>query len=100
MQHDLCGHVLVVMRVSFTPIIADSVAEDVAVAVEGTGDNRPANLWMALEPMFSILVPKVEGTVATGRREGTMLRVKGDCVDGVDFCHVAVIWIIDAVAFE
>lgn len=48
MKHDFRWHVLVVVGVSFTPIVADGVAEDVAVAIERAGDDRTAYLWMAL----------------------------------------------------
>ena len=50
--------------------------------------------------MFGIFVPEVKGAVAAGRREGTVLRVEGDCVHGVDFGHVSVVAVVDTVAFE
>ena len=100
MEHDFRGHVLIVVSVSFAPVIAGGVAEDVAVTVERGGDDRAAYFRMALQSMFGIFVPEVKGAVATGGREGAVLRVEGDCVDGVNFGHVPVIAVVDAVAFE
>ena len=60
----------------------------------------PPTSGMALQSMFGIFVPEVKGAVATGGREGAVLRVEGDCVDGVDFGHVPVVTVVDTVAFE
>ena len=48
MEHDLRRHVLIIVGVSFTPVIANGVAEDVAVTIECGGDDRAAYFWMAL----------------------------------------------------
>ena len=50
--------------------------------------------------MLRVLIPEVEGAVAAGGGESAVLRVKGNGVNGVDFSHVAVIWVVDAVAFK
>ena len=50
--------------------------------------------------MLCVLVPEVEGSVRAGSAEGTVNRVKGDCVDGVDTGDVAVDGVLLAVAFE
>ena len=91
MQHDFRGHVLVVVRVAFTPIIADSITEDVAVAVERRGNDWATYFWVALKPMFCVLIPEVKGAIAASRREGAVLGVERDCVDSVDFGHVAIV---------
>lgn len=100
MQHDL-GHLLLgVLRVPLAPIIADCIRKDIAVAVERRGNDGPADLRVALEPMLGVLVPEVEGAVGAGGAEGAVLRMEGDGVDAVDVALVARVGGRLAVAFE
>lgn len=50
--------------------------------------------------MFGVLVPEMEGAVATGGAEGAVFGVEGDGVYGVDFGDVALGGVGLAVAFE
>jgi hypothetical protein len=90
----------VVSAVSFTPIVADSVRKDVACAREGSGRDAAADFGVALETVLGVLVPEVEGAVATSSAEGAVDGVEGDCVDRIDFSDVALVGIGLAVAFE
>ena len=100
MELQLDGIARRVARVAFTPIVADSVREDVAVFAECRGGDAAANLGVAFEAVLSVLVPEVEGAVATGSAEGTVLWVEGYSVYGVDFGYVACGGVLLAVAFE
>lgn len=100
MQHDLVRVLLRVMRVALAPIVADCVGEDVAVAVELCRRDGSADLRVPLEPMLGVLVPEVEGAVATGGAKGAVLGMEGDGVDRVNFGDVALGGVVLAVAFE
>lgn len=89
-----------VSTVSFTPVVADSVGEDVSVLGEASGGDGATDFGIAFEAVLGVLVPEVEGTVATGGAEGAMLGVEGDCVDGVDFGDVPGRRVLLSVAFE
>lgn len=84
MQHDLVGDVGAVAHEAFAPVVADSVGEDVAATAKRRGCDAAADGWVALKPVLSVLVPEMEGAVATGRAERPVLRVERDVVHGVD----------------
>lgn len=65
MQHDFVRQLRCVNRVSFAPIVTDSVGKYAAGAVEGRGWNSTANFRVALETVFGILVPKVECAITS-----------------------------------
>lgn len=100
MQHDLIDGALSTLGVALTPIIADSVGEDVSVAVEAGGADGAADLRVALEAVLGVLVPEVEGAVAAGGGECPVHGVEGDGVDGVDVRDVAGLGGGLSVAFE
>jgi hypothetical protein len=100
MQLDLDRVLRVVPTVSLTPVVANGVRKDVACAREGGGGNAAADFWVAFEAVLGVLVPEVEGAVATGGAEGAVDGVEGDCVDAVDFGDVALVGVGLAVAFE
>ena len=85
MQHNLIRIPRRVVRVAFAPVVRHCVRKDVSVAVEARSADASAHLRIPLEPVFGVLVPEVEGTVAAGGAEGSVLRVEGDGVDGVYF---------------
>lgn len=63
MKHQLDRLLLIVGLVALRPVVADSISKDAAVAVEvGCGDG-PADVGIALEPVFGVLVPEVESTI-------------------------------------
>lgn len=97
-QHNLDGVVLRVVLVPLAPIVTDSVCKDAACFVECRGRDAASNVGVSLKAVFGILVPEVERAVGTGCAEGTVNRVEGDGVDGVNIDDV-----VDgriAVAFE
>jgi len=98
MQHDLSRIVGRVSLVALGPVVADGVRKYGAVAVELGCRNAATHIRVALEPMLRVLVPEVEGTVATGRAKRAVLRVEGDGVDRVHVGHVILRGV--AVAFE
>lgn len=88
MQHDLIhpsGHI---GRIPFTPIITNTIREDPTRAVKIRRADGAPDLRVALQPMFGVLVPEMEGAVAAGGAEGAVLRVEGNGVDAVDVCVV------------
>lgn len=89
MELDLDRILCVVAAVALAPIIADCVREDVTGAREGRGSDAAADLGVAFEAVFGVLVPEVEGTVAAGGAEGAVHGVEGDGVDRVDFGDIA-----------
>lgn len=99
-EHDLVGSLLGVGRVALAPIIADSVGEDVSVAVEGGAGDRPVYSWISLQAVLGVLIPEVESTVTSGSAECAVDGVEADRVDGVDVADVAVGWGIFTVALE
>ena len=90
----------IIRRISLAPVITNSVRKDVTVLVEARGGDGTADLRVALETVFCVLIPEVEGAVTTGGAEGAVLRVKGDGVYRVDFGNVAGGGVLLAVAFE
>ena len=100
MQHDLVGRLRRVEAVSFTPIVAHGVGENVACSVKVSGTDGPADFGITLQTVFGIFVPEMEGAVGAGGAEGA---VDGMEVDGVDRVHVARVAVVGrglAVAFE
>lgn len=100
MQHDLIGRLRRIDGVPFTPVVADGVGEDGAVAVEAGGRDGAADGRVALETMLSVFVPEVEGAVGAGGAEGAVHRVEGDGVDRVHVRRIAVVGRGFAVAAE
>lgn len=89
MEHDLVRVRGRVTLVALTPVVTDGVGKDAARLVERCRGDATTYVGVALETVLRILVPEVEGTVATGCAEGAVLRVEGDVVDGVDAGGVA-----------
>jgi len=88
------------MGESFAPVICNSVGKDVTRMVEGSRHNRTTNFRIALEAVFSILVPEVIGAVAACGAEGTVNRVPRDGVDTVDPGQVAIGSVLLTMALE
>ncbi len=84
MQHDLIRRLRRIERVALTPIVADGISKDGAIAVEARGGDGAADRGVAFEAVLGVLVPEVEGAVGAGGAEGAVDRVEGDGVDGVD----------------
>lgn len=89
MQHDLVGVRGRVALVALAPVVADGVGKDAARLVERCRRDAAADVGVALEAVLRVLVPEVEGAVATGCAEGAVLRVERDVVDGVHAGGVA-----------
>lgn len=85
---------------TLTPVIADRVREDIAVPRESSSGDRASDLRITFETMLGILIPEVEGTVATGGAECAVLGMEGDSIYGVDFRDVPLGGILLAMAFE
>jgi hypothetical protein len=100
MQLDLDGVLRVVAAVALAPVVADGICEDVAGTREGCGRDAAADFGVTLETVLGVLVPEVEGAVATGGAEGAVDRVEGDCVDRVYFGDIALGGVGLAVALE
>lgn len=83
-QHNLDGVLRRVVLVPLAPIVRDRIRKDAARLVECGRDDRAADGRVALEAVFGILVPEVEGAVRAGCAEGAVGGVEGDVVDGVD----------------
>jgi hypothetical protein len=83
-----------------TPIIRNRIRKDVAIFIEIRRRNGAPDFRVALQPVLGVLVPEVEGAVATGCAERAVDGVEGDCVYGVHFCYVALGGVLGAVAFE
>lgn len=81
MELDLDWILRVVAAVALAPVVADGVREDVACARKGCGGDAAANLGVAFEAVFGVLVPEVKGAVAAGGAEGAVHGVEGDGVD-------------------
>lgn len=84
MKHHLDRVLLRVVLEALAPVVADAVGEDGTVLVECRRRDAAAHVWVALESMFGVLVPEVEGAVGAGGAEGAVYGVEGDVVDGVD----------------
>jgi hypothetical protein len=100
MQLDLNREIRSVPAVALTPIVADRVRKDVSRAREGGSRDAAADLRVAFEAVLSVLVPEVEGPVATGGAEGAVDGVERDCVDTVDFGDITLVRVRLAVALE
>lgn len=100
MQLELDGVPGCVPTVPLTPIIADCIRKDVAILGETSRSDATADLGVAFETVLCVLVPEVEGAIATGSAEGAVLGVEGDGVYGVDFCDVPRCRVLCAMAFE
>jgi len=90
MQHNLVGSLRGVGGVALAPVVADSVGEDASGTVESSRGDGSADGRVTLQTVLSILVPEVEGTVATGGAEGAVDGVEGNGIDRVDIADVAV----------
>jgi hypothetical protein len=91
-QHDLVRVVLLIEAVALAPVVADGIGEDVAVPVEICRTDGSSDLWISLQPVFSILVPEVEGAVRACSAKCAVLWMKRDSVDTVDVADVPVGW--------
>lgn len=100
MQLDFDRIIRVVTSIPLTPVIANRVRENVAIAREAGCDNGATDLWVPFETVLCVLVPEVECSVRTGGAEGAVLRVEGDAVYRVDFGNVALIGVLLTMAFE
>lgn len=100
MQHDLVRQSSVVVRISLAPIIRHGVCEDAARAVEVCRADGAADFGVAFQTVLGVFVPEMEGAVATGCAESSVLGVEGDGVDGVDVCDVALVGDVLAVTLE
>ena len=100
MQHNLVRRALRIRRITLTPIIAHRVSEDITSAVERGARDRAPNSCIALKAVLSVLIPEVEGTIASSGAEGAVDGVEADGVDGVDVADVAVVRRGFTVAFE
>lgn len=89
-EHDLVRSLLGIGRVALAPIVADSVGEDVSIAVEGGAGDGSANSRVSLKTVLGVLVPEVESTVASGGAKRAVDGVEADRVDGVDVADVTV----------
>lgn len=85
---------------AFAPVVAYSIGEDVASAVEIGAADRAANLRVAFQAVLGILVPEIKSAVSASGTESTMLRMEADRINGVDIAGVAVRRIGLTVAFE
>lgn len=100
MKHDLVGVILLVALVALAPVVAYGVCKDAAAGVECGGNDASSDSRVSLEPVLGVLVPEMEGAVATGSAESAMLRVERDVVDRVDVCDVALRWVAMALEGE
>lgn len=90
MEHDLIDCLLSIEVVALAPVVAHSICEDIARAVEACRADGTANLGVTLESMLGIFVPEVEGAIGTRGREGAVNRVKANGVNREDVADVAV----------
>lgn len=91
MKHDLVWCLRGVCGVPLTPVVADGVRKNISVSVERSARDGSAHRRVSLQTVLGVLVPEVEGAVATRRAERTVDRVEGDGVDGVDVADIAVV---------
>ncbi len=90
MQHDLVWGLLRMRCISSTPIIADRICKNVSIPREAGRADRSPHGRKPLQPVFSVLVPEVKGTVTACGAESAVLWMEGDGVNGVDATDVAV----------
>lgn len=88
-EHDLGRVRGRVALVPLAPVITNGVGKDAAGLVERCRGDAAADVGVTLETVLGVLVPEVEGAVATGCAEGAVLGVEGDVVDSVDGRGVA-----------
>lgn len=100
MQHDLVRVLLRVATVPFAPVVTHRVCENVAIPGEVGRADRAAHLGVALQPVLRVLVPEVKCSVGASCREGAVLRMEADGVDGEDVAGIAVRGVWLAVALE
>ena len=100
MQHNLIRPPRDIMRIPLTPIIANRIRKNIPLPIEARRADAAAYFGIPLEAVLGVLVPEVEGAVATRCAEGAVDRVEGDGVYGVDFCGVPGGRVGLAVAFE
>jgi len=81
MHHDFVWVLWRVGRISFTPVVADSISKDLTASVECGSRDGATSRRVSLESMLSNPIPEVERAVGTSSAECAMLRVEGDCVD-------------------
>jgi len=98
MQHNFVRMLRTVASISFAPVVAHSIGEDISSVVECCSCDAVADGRIALESVFSDTVPEVECAVGTSGAEGAVDGVEGDGVNGVDLRDVVLGWV--AVAFE
>lgn len=51
------------MRIALMPVIADRIRKDVPVTIECRGRNGSPNLRVALQTVFGVFIPEVEGAI-------------------------------------
>jgi hypothetical protein len=100
MQLDLQWVLRAICRVTLTPIIRYCVSEDISVAREAGSGDGAADLGVPFKTVLGVFVPEVECAIAAGGGKCAVDGVEGDCVNGVDFCDVAGVGVLLAVAFE
>jgi len=99
-EHDFVRRLWRVVSIAFTPIIADCICKNVAIAVECCARDGTANGWVALQTMLCVLVPEVEGPITARSAEGPVDRVERDCIHSVDVADITGIGGRLAMAFE
>ena len=88
------------MTISLTPVVADSVGEDVTLTAEGGGRNGSTDDRIAFQTMLGVFIPEVKGAIRPGRAEGAMNGMETDGVDRVDVDDVALRWRSFAMTFK
>ena len=75
-QHHLGRVARGVALEALAPVVADSVGKDRPGLVERRRRDASSDVGVTLEPVLGILVPEVEGAVATRRAECSVLWVE------------------------
>jgi hypothetical protein len=92
-EHNLDRIVLRVVLVALAPVVANGVSKYATILVERRGSDAAANVGVALEAVFCILVPEVECSIRAGCTESAVLGVERDIVDGMDIGDIVLGWI-------
>ena len=100
MQLDLQRVLRAIRGVSLAPIVRYRVSEDISVAREAGGGDGAADLGVPFKTVFGVFVPEVECAIAAGGGKCAVDGVEGDGVNGVDFCDVAGVGVLLAMALE
>ena len=100
MQHNLIHPLRRIDGISFTPIVADCICKNITVSVKRCARDCASDLWIPLQSMLGVFIPKMEGSVTASGAEGAVYGVEADGVDGVDVADVAAVGRCLAVAFE